>query len=129
SCVSGLRITFTSSYTRFSALSQDLISSFVTQTGRLPRKTVKLIRFLFLTPLVGCTGTCREGAIHGKLLYDSTAGLRWPSKIFAKHLGTKENCRFHSTPHATVPYSPNFTARASFTAGFSSNWLKTVSGI
>src|ERR1700727_1652459 len=43
SCVSGLRITLTSSYTRFSALSQDLISSLVTQTGKFPRKTVKLI--------------------------------------------------------------------------------------
>src|ERR1700682_5693779 len=81
SCVSGLRITLTSSYTKFSALSQDLISSFVTQTGRFPRKTVKLIRFLFLTPLLGCTGTCREGAIHGKLLYRTTAGPGRPSKI------------------------------------------------
>src|SRR5271155_1569040 len=43
SCVSGLRITLTSSYTRFSALSQDLISSLGTQTGKFPRKTVKLI--------------------------------------------------------------------------------------
>src|SRR5271165_1028696 len=43
SCVSGLRITFTSSKTRFSALSQDLISSLVTHAGRFPRNTVKLI--------------------------------------------------------------------------------------
>ena len=43
SCVSGLRMTFTASETKPSAVSQDLISSAVTQTGRFPRKTVKLI--------------------------------------------------------------------------------------
>jgi hypothetical protein len=53
SCVSGLRITLIASATRFSALSQPLISSAVTQTGRLPRNTVKLIRRLSSTPLVG----------------------------------------------------------------------------
>src|SRR5271170_4710284 len=53
SWVSGLRITLTSSYTRFSALSQDLMSSFVTQTGKFPRNTVKLIRGLSLTPFWG----------------------------------------------------------------------------
>ena len=40
SCVSGLRMTLIVSATRFSALSQDLMSSAVTQTGRFPRKTV-----------------------------------------------------------------------------------------
>ena len=53
SCVSGLRITLIASATRLSALSQPLISSAVTQTGRLPRNTVKLIRRLSSTPLVG----------------------------------------------------------------------------
>jgi hypothetical protein len=53
SCVSGLRITLIASATRFSALSQPLISSAVTQTGRLPRNTVKLIRRFSSTPLVG----------------------------------------------------------------------------
>ena len=43
SCVSGLRITLTASATRLSAASHDLISSAVTQTGRFPRNTVKLI--------------------------------------------------------------------------------------
>src|SRR5918911_659195 len=43
SCVSGLRITFTLSATRFSAVSHDLISSAVTHRGRFPRNTVKLI--------------------------------------------------------------------------------------
>src|SRR5437660_12882512 len=53
SSVSGLRITLTASATRLSAVSQPLISSAVTQTGKLPRKTVKLIRRLSSTPLVG----------------------------------------------------------------------------
>src|SRR5215471_11381722 len=44
SCVSGLRITLIASATRLSALSQPLMSSAVTQAGRLPRKIVKLIR-------------------------------------------------------------------------------------
>src|ERR1700712_4104897 len=43
SCVSGLRMTLIASATRFSEDSHDLISSAVTQTGRFPRKTVKLI--------------------------------------------------------------------------------------
>ena len=50
SCVSGLRITLIASATRFSAASQPLMSSAVTQAGRLPRKTVKLIRRLSSTP-------------------------------------------------------------------------------
>jgi len=53
SCVSGLRMTLIASATRFSALSQPLISSAVTQAGRLPKKTVKLIRWLSSTPLAG----------------------------------------------------------------------------
>ena len=44
SCVSGLRITLIASATKFSAVSQPLISSAVTQAGKLPRNTVKLIR-------------------------------------------------------------------------------------
>ena len=46
SCVSGLRMTLIASATRFSAVSHPLISSAVTQTGRFPKKTVKLIRRL-----------------------------------------------------------------------------------
>ena len=46
SCVSGLRITLTASATRLSEVSHDLMSSAVTQTGRFPRKTVKLIRLV-----------------------------------------------------------------------------------
>ena len=57
SCVSGLRITLIASATRFSAVSQPLISSAVTQTGKLPKKTVKLIRRLSSTPLVGVCGS------------------------------------------------------------------------
>jgi hypothetical protein len=53
SCVSGLRMTLIASATRFSALSQPLISSAVTQTGKLPRNTVKLIRRFSSTPLEG----------------------------------------------------------------------------
>jgi hypothetical protein len=48
SCVSWFRITFTASATRSSAASHCLISSAVTQTGRLPRKTVKLIQLILL---------------------------------------------------------------------------------
>ena len=44
SCVSGVRITLIASATRFSAVSHPLISSAVTQVGKLPKKTVKLIR-------------------------------------------------------------------------------------
>jgi hypothetical protein len=63
SWVSGLRMTFTSSYTRFSELSQDLMSSLVTQTGRFPRKTVKLILLSVLAPL-GICGNRFEDSIH-----------------------------------------------------------------
>ena len=62
SCVSGFRITFTSSYTRFSALSQDLMSSLVTQTGKFPRNTVKLK--LSLAPLSGICWNGFADAIH-----------------------------------------------------------------
>src|SRR5258706_5873905 len=44
SCVSGLRITLIASATKFSAVSHPLISSAVTQVGKLPKNTVKLIR-------------------------------------------------------------------------------------
>lgn len=50
SWVSGLRITLTASATRFSEESHDLISSAVTQTGRFPRKTVKLMYKVFFAP-------------------------------------------------------------------------------
>ena len=40
SCVSGLRITLIASATKFSAVSHPLISSAVTQVGKLPKKTV-----------------------------------------------------------------------------------------
>ncbi len=48
SWVSGLRMTLTLSATRFSAASHDLMSSAVTQRGKFPRKTVKLILKGFL---------------------------------------------------------------------------------
>ncbi len=48
SCVSWLRITFTASATKSSAASHCLMSSAVTQVGRLPRKTVKLIQLVLL---------------------------------------------------------------------------------
>ncbi len=48
SCVSWLRITLTESATRSSAASHCLISSAVTQVGRLPRKTVKLSKLVYL---------------------------------------------------------------------------------
>src|SRR5690242_10036566 len=53
SCVSGLRITLIASATRFSAVSHPLISSAVTQVGKLPRNTVKLIQRLFVSPSEG----------------------------------------------------------------------------
>src|SRR5258708_535275 len=53
SCVSGLRMTLIASATRLSAVSQPLMSSAVTQAGRLPKKTVKLIRWLSSTPVEG----------------------------------------------------------------------------
>src|SRR5579862_2274372 len=65
SCVSGLRITLIASATRFSAESQPLMSSAVTQAGKLPRKTVKLIRRLSSTPSVG---DCLEEVLHGSIL-------------------------------------------------------------
>lgn len=46
SCVSWFRITLTESETRSSADSHCLMSSAVTQVGRLPKKTVKLINFV-----------------------------------------------------------------------------------
>lgn len=45
SWVSGLRITLIESATRASAFNHDWMSSAVTQVGKLPRKTVKLIRW------------------------------------------------------------------------------------
>lgn len=45
SCVSWLRITLMESATRSSAVSHCLMSSAVTQAGRLPRNTVKLIQW------------------------------------------------------------------------------------
>src|SRR4051812_36431550 len=48
SCVSWFRMTLTESATRSSAASHCLMSSAVTQVGRLPRKTVKLIQLILL---------------------------------------------------------------------------------
>src|SRR5450432_2298575 len=62
SWVSGLRMTLTLSATRFSAVSHDLISSAVTQRGRFPRNTVKLI-LRNLTPL-GNVGTASGKELH-----------------------------------------------------------------
>src|SRR5205085_11327088 len=50
SWVSWFRITLIESATRSSAVSHCLISSAVTQVGRLPKKTVKLIQFVAFTP-------------------------------------------------------------------------------
>src|SRR5438477_8428571 len=88
SWVSGLRITLTSSYTRFSELSQDLISSLVTQTGRFPRNTVKLIYFM-----VNSVGDLRDtlrGCDPWKHLYPITRGASGQTKISCKHLLSKE---------------------------------------
>ncbi len=43
-------MTLTSSATRFSDASHDLMSSLVTHAGRFPRKTVKLIYLFFDAP-------------------------------------------------------------------------------
>ena len=69
SCVSGLRMTLIESATRFSAESQDLISSAVTQAGRLPRKTVLLIRWC--VPL-RCGGIVSRLNFLGKLFNANT---------------------------------------------------------
>src|SRR5690349_23031547 len=76
SCVSGLRITLIASATRFSAVSHPLISSAVTQVGKLPRKTVKLIRdCLYLRERGFCpTEVVHEGTImlpHSSKLFDN----------------------------------------------------------
>ena len=67
SWVSGLRMTLMESATRFSAVSQDLISSAVTQTGRFPRNTVQLTVML-ITPLVGICGTGLQGSAHYSII-------------------------------------------------------------
>src|SRR5580700_10053 len=46
-------MTLTESATRSSAASHCLMSSAVTHTGKLPKKTVKLIQFAALTPWMG----------------------------------------------------------------------------
>src|ERR1019366_3459294 len=67
SCVSWLRITLTPSATRSSAASHCLISSAVTQVGRLPRNTVKLIQLILLL-------RCGFAALQGE---DSDLPYRW----------------------------------------------------
>src|ERR1035441_9124583 len=67
SCVSWLRITLTASATRSSAASHCLISSAVTQVGRLPRNTVKLIQLILLL-------RCGFAALQGE---DSALPYRW----------------------------------------------------
>ena len=83
SCVSGLRITLIASATRFSAVSQPLISSAVTQTGKLPKNTVKLIRWLSSTPCGGLASKILRGinmlphsppAVNEKLRYTLRRG-------------------------------------------------------
>lgn len=58
SWVSGLRMTLIESATRFSAFNHDLISSAVTQVGRFPKNTVKLILLVVFAPwgLIPVTG-------------------------------------------------------------------------
>src|ERR1700676_3363130 len=90
SCVSGFRITFTSSYTRFSALSQDLISSLVTQTGKFPRKTVKLIlasRYSVLGDLARQLRGC-DPRSYSILSHLSLSGKQ---KVYRNPMFTKEN--------------------------------------
>src|ERR1019366_5451457 len=67
SCVSWLRITLTPSATRSSAASHCLMSSAVTQVGRLPRNTVKLIQLIMLL-------RCGFAALQGE---DSDLPYRW----------------------------------------------------
>ena len=71
SWVSGFRMTLTSSATRFSARSQERMSSLVTQVGRLPRKTVKLI--LWCKTLQGIFGGPVRGRSPSEQLHRSTA--------------------------------------------------------
>ena len=70
SWVSGLRMTLIASATRFSALSQPLISSAVTQAGKLPKKTVKLIQRLSLTSWGG--GFALREVLSRRQLYGTT---------------------------------------------------------
>lgn len=74
SWVSGLRITLTSSATRFSARNHERMSSFVTQAGRFPRNTVKLIqrRSSLRRGLFG--GRPRDGSIEAPSSYHSYRG-------------------------------------------------------
>src|SRR5438477_11571565 len=87
SWVSGLRITLTSSYTRFSELSQDLISSLVTQTGRFPRNTVKLI--YFWSNSVGDLRDWLRGCDPWKHLYRIIRVAGRQTKTFRKLVLTK----------------------------------------
>src|ERR1700678_208404 len=89
--VSGLRITLTSSYTRFSALSQDLISSLVTQTGKFPRNTVKLIRGLSLTPFLGIWRNYFADAIHASSPIVSQRAAPGKHLVFSNLHVRKEN--------------------------------------
>src|SRR5580658_6535277 len=86
SCVSGLRITLIASATRFSAASQPLISSAVTQAGKLPRKTVKLIQRLSSTPPVG---DCFEEVFH-----ESTSMLTQPWARVNRQMLNSRSCAF-----------------------------------
>ena len=85
SCVSGLRMTLIASATRFSACSQPMISSAVTQVARLPKKTVKLIQRLPLL-LVGIALE-RRSSIEGS--YRVSQKSNAPGDPFGYVAGTK----------------------------------------
>ena len=86
SCVSGLRITLTASATKLSAASHDLISSAVTQTGRFPRNTVKLIRYSYQLRIgEGIFEAMPRRRFSSEAINnDSTTTRRWQTAFLSK---------------------------------------------
>ncbi len=85
SWVSGFRITLMESATRASAFNHDWMSSAVTQVGRLPRKTVKLIRGgVSLTGIVTkvALGDCSRQAVS--IVAPKTKGHNEDTEILPK---------------------------------------------
>lgn len=107
SCVSGLRITLMESQTKDSAISQDWISSAVTQGGKLPRKMVKLILEKGVS-VIGNWGANGKGTIHVRPLNGSKNLQRKPSN--AKFRPTIEQCRL-SLPPVSLPLLPGSHAK------------------
>jgi len=71
-------MTLTESATRSSAASHCLMSSAVTQMGRLPRNTVKLIQFVACTPLDFCwPGKRRRGKTETLVYLILTDDVAW----------------------------------------------------